>query len=158
MGLANTASNAPGFGDYDNFPIWGPGDPRLDDDRPDPDACLEQAADELERTPDTLAFWLSKAIDAHQRPGEGEPFSLFFASDKLLHGEPCTVAELLIVLLHGCERAQALARHHMLQTLRACPEWQSWVMGRAAEIEAQAAADMGCENNAVISKPTWSAA
>lgn len=157
MSLFNTAHSAPGFGDYDHFPIGGPGDPRLDDGRPDPDACLEQAADELERTPDTLAYWLSKAIDAHQRPGEGEPFSLFFATDKLLHGEPCTVAELFIVLLHGCERTQALARHHLLQALRACPEWQSLVMDRAAEIEAQAAADMGCENDAAIAKATGSA-
>lgn len=105
-----------------------------DDDVPCPEACRQQAEDEVERTPEQISWWLGKVIDGWERPAEAKPVAIGDVERKLAQHEACTPAELLAVLFNSRHPA-AIALRDMA---RADKCWAGDVDSRAAEIEEEA--------------------
>jgi hypothetical protein len=102
-----------------------------DDDKPDEAVCLEQAEDEFERDPYSIAWWLNNWAGINV---EGA-LSVSELEEKHLRGEGLTNAEWLVLLFNSaslCQSAQCELRERYICNRHIREE----IKDRAAEIEA----------------------
>ena len=94
------------------------------------DEAIDLAADDVERTPEAITFWLNKVIDAHKWPAHADPVCIPSAAIKLADGEPCSAAELLALLFNSSDPA-AIALRDMA---RGDKMWRESIQDRAGEL------------------------
>ncbi|MEY2854622.1 MAG: hypothetical protein RL030_1754 [Pseudomonadota bacterium] len=109
-----------------------PEDDRDEDPRPG-----DRAREYADASPNDLMM----ALATLQRLPDGQWINWGAAAQKLLRGEDCTADELIVVMFNAFAAVSSLARHALLDMIRATPDYQRTVATYLRETEREIAAE-----------------